>query len=86
MIRVKDEYSRKDGRIDMCQALKELLADERMEGRASGLAEGRLIGHASAIKEVVMKMVQKGKSDEEVMELTDCSAQMLWEVKEGLKK
>ncbi len=32
LITVKDEY-RKDGKIDMCQALKELLADERMEGR-----------------------------------------------------
>lgn len=30
LITVKDEY-RKDGKIDMCQALKELLADERME-------------------------------------------------------
>ena len=74
LIQVKEEYSREDGRIDMCQALKELLADERMEGRE----EGR--------KSIVIKMVQKGKSDEEIMELTECSAQMLWEVKEGLKK
>lgn len=70
LIQVKDDYSKKDGKVDMCQALKELLADERMEG----------------VKSVVVNMVKKGKSDEEIMELTECSAQMLWEVKEGLKK
>ena len=82
LIQVKEEYSREDGRIDMCQALKELIEDGRMEGRATGMAEGR----SDAIKSIVIKMVQKGKSDEEIMELTECSAQMLWEVKEGLKK
>ena len=69
LIQVKEEYSRKDGKVDMCQALKELLADERMEG----------------VKSVVANMVKKGRTDEEIMELTECSAQMLWEVKESLK-
>ena len=47
LIQVKEEYSREDGRIDMCQALKELLADERMEGR----------------KELVLRMYADGTLD-----------------------
>ncbi len=82
MIQVKEEYSGKDGKIDMCQALKELIED----GRIEGLEAGREEGHAGAIKGVVMKMVQKGKSDEEIMELTECNAQMLGEVRRELKK
>lgn len=39
LIKVKDEYRGKEGKIDMCQALKELLADERMEGRMEGQKE-----------------------------------------------
>ena len=85
LIQVKEEYSREDGKIDMCQALKELIEDGRMEGLEAGREEGRMSGLAEgrsdAIKSIVIKMVQKGKSDEEIMELTECSAQMLWEVK-----
>lgn len=54
LIQVKDEY-RKDGKIDMCQALKELLADERMEGRE----EGRMLGQ----KELVLRMYADGSLD-----------------------
>ena len=38
-------------------------------------------GQASAIKKVVLKMVRKGKSDEEILELTECGAELLWEVR-----
>ena len=41
LIQVKDEYRGKDGKVNMCQALKELIEDGRAEGRASGLADGR---------------------------------------------
>lgn len=70
LIKVKDEYRGKDGKIDMCQALKELLADERMEG----------------VRSVVIRMIQKGKDDNEIMELTGCSMEMLWETKQSMKK
>ena len=55
LIQVKEEYSREDGRIDMCQALKELLADERMEGREEGRELGR--------KELVLRMYADGTLD-----------------------
>ncbi len=57
-----------------------------MEGREEGCVSGLAEGRSDAIRSIVIKMVQKGKSDEEIMELTECSAQMLWEVKEELRK
>ena len=42
MIPIKKNY-RKDGKIDMCQAIEEMLADEREEGREEGREETLLI-------------------------------------------
>ena len=56
-VQVKDEYRGKDGKINMCQALKELIEDGRAEGRASGLADGR--------KEIVLRMYADGNLDVE---------------------
>ena len=81
LIQVKDEYRGKDGKVDMCQALKELIEDGRAEGRASGLAEGR----EEAIRNIVIRMVKKGKADEEIMELTECSAELIWEIRRSMK-
>ena len=78
LIQVKEEYRGEDGKVDMCQALKELLQDERMEGREEG--------HSAAVKSIVIKMVQSGKADDEIMELTECGAQMLWEVRKSLQE
>lgn len=71
LVRVKDEY-RKDGKIDMCQALKELIEEGREEGRDL------------AIRDVVVRIVKKGISDEEIMELTECSATLIREVRESM--
>ena len=89
LIQVKEEYRGKDGKVDMCQALKELIedgrAEGRAEGRASGLTDGRKQGHADAIRIVVIRMIQKGKSDEEIMELTECSATLIGEIRSGMR-
>lgn len=42
LVSVKKAY-RKDGKVDMCQALDEMLADEREEGREEGRAEALLV-------------------------------------------
>ncbi len=68
LIKVKDEYRGKEGKIDMCKALKELIEDGRVEG----------------IRSVVIRMIQKGKGDEEIMELTGCSMEVLWETKKSM--
>ena len=82
LIQVRDEYRGKDGKVNMCQALKELIEEGRMEGRAEGRAEGRV----DAIRGVVMRMVKKGKTDEEIMELTECSATLIWEIRSSMTK
>lgn len=69
LIQIKDEYKGKDGKINMCQALKELIEDGRMEG------------HSTAIRGIVVKMVRMGKSDEEIIELTECSAELIGEAR-----
>lgn len=74
LVRVKDEYRGKDGKINMCQALEELIEDGRAEGRNT------------AIRDVVIRMVKKGKSDEEIMELTECSATLIWEIRRSMTK
>lgn len=55
LIQVKDEYRGKDGKVNMCQALKELIEEGRVEGRASGLADGR--------KEIILRMYADGNLD-----------------------
>lgn len=37
LIETKSDYYGKDGRVDMCKALKELIEDGREEGREEGL-------------------------------------------------
>lgn len=55
LIQVKDEYRGKDGKVNMCQALEELIEEGRAEGRALGLADGR--------KEIVLRMYLDGNID-----------------------
>ena len=59
LIQVKDEYRGKDGKVNMCQALKELIED----GRAEGRAEGRASGLADGRKEIVLRMYADGNLD-----------------------
>ncbi|MBD5520507.1 MAG: hypothetical protein HDR03_04680 [Lachnospiraceae bacterium] len=40
LIETGDNYSGKDGKIDMCRAIKELIADGKAEGKAEGMVEG----------------------------------------------
>lgn len=44
LIEVKGYYCGKDGKVDMCKALKELIEDGREEGRIAGRTAGRIAG------------------------------------------
>lgn len=77
LIQVKNDYRGEDGKVDMCQALKELIEDGRSEGRIEGREE--------SIRKIVMNMVNKGRNDEEIMELTECSVELIYEVRESTK-
>ena len=37
---LKKEYHMKEGKVNMCRAIREMLEDERAEGRAEGNASG----------------------------------------------
>ena len=45
------EYEGKDGKRDVCQAIKDLMADSRLEGREEGIKEGIKEGMAEGIEQ-----------------------------------
>ena len=57
------EYYEKDGEVNMCQALTELLADER--------EEGKVLGKDEKLKEQVEKKVKKGHSIPEIADMLE---------------
>lgn len=57
--------------------LEEMLKDERKEGLKEGIKEGTIKAH----KRIVSKMLSKGLSDEEIMELCDISLEELENLK-----
>ncbi len=61
------EYYEKEGSVDMCQALTELLADERQEGRQ----EGKQLGKDEKLRELVEKKVKKGFSVPEIADMLE---------------
>ncbi len=44
---------KKDGRVNMCQGLREWLEDERMEGKTEGKIEGKIEGKAEIIVDLL---------------------------------
>lgn len=65
LVKVKEKYRGKDGKVNMCQALEELIEEGRQEGRAEGRTEGRASGLAEGRKEIVLRMYEDGKLDVE---------------------
>lgn len=60
-------YYEKEGAVDMCQALTELLADEREEGRE----EGKTLGKDEKLRELVEKKVKKGLSVSDIADILE---------------
>ncbi len=59
LVEVKD-YHKKDGVIDMCEALTKLIENGKSEGRAEGRLEGRLEGRSEGKAFEVYESVQEG--------------------------
>ncbi len=57
LIERKNQNKEGDG-VNMCQAIKEMLQDERAEGHAEGRAEGHAEGHAEEKVDSVRKMMK----------------------------
>lgn len=61
--KMKQEVESEKGRINMCEGLRELMADSKAEGRAEGKAEGVAEGMAEA---VLSLLDEKGTVPEDV--------------------
>lgn len=71
----KDKCQVKEGGVDMCQAILEMIEDGKVEGMEIGKAEGRKAGR----EEVVMIMFEKGYTCLQISEMTDISLEKIEE-------
>lgn len=66
----RKERHRKGGKVNMCQGLREWLADERMEGRTEGRTEGKaeavldLLSECGAVNEGLKDIIMREKDAE----------------------
>lgn len=58
---------------DMCQAILELQAESRIEGKAQGIVQGTL----EKTKIVIKNMLKRGFSDEDICALAECSVELI---------
>lgn len=67
LIAVKESY-RREGKVDMCQALTEMLQDERREGMEQGLERGLEQGLERGIEAFILDNQEEGITRQRVME------------------
>lgn len=70
-ILVSRERFKKEGKYDMCKALRELLQESEKRGVTRGTKLGEQTGRKKLIRELVRKLHRKGKSIEEIAEWMD---------------
>lgn len=79
LIESKSYYEGEDGKVDMCTAIKELIADGRNEGRTEGIDEKTRI--------IVHNMLSRNMSIQDICAIAECSEELVKEVsKSSLKK
>lgn len=62
---VKEVCMEEGGKIDMCRAIKEMIADGKMEGLLEGRVKGKLEGSRSKAETVAKNMFMRGMSAED---------------------
>ena len=85
LIRAK-EYNRKDGGIDVCTAIKEMIEEGRKEGkeegrkqgRKEGIRRGRKDGRRTEKTRIVRSMIQSGMPEEKICGIVGCSTEFVW--------
>ena len=75
------EYYEKEGAVDMCKALTELIADGKQEGRE----EGKQLGKDEKLREQVEKKVKKGLSVTEIADMLEESEETIEKIVKSLK-
>jgi flagellar biosynthesis/type III secretory pathway protein FliH len=68
MIQVKDYYKH-GGQVNMADAITELRRMSKEEGIEQGLAQGLARGRAESARETARTMLEKGYSDEEIIDI-----------------
>ena len=88
MLQKKDKYKTENGKeeeYNMCQALEELMEDNRNEGRREGRNEGRREGrnegNLEKTKTVVRNMLDRGYEIEDICAIAGCEAPFVEEVR-----
>ena len=79
------EYYEKEGMVDMCKALTELIEDGKQEGRAEGRVEGKQLGKDEKLRELVEKKVKKGLSVSEIADVLEEDEETIGKIIESLK-
>ena len=83
MLQKKDKYKTENGKeeeYNMCQALEELMEDNRNEGRREGRNEGNL----EKTKTVVRNMLDRGYEIEDICAIAGCEAPFVEDVRKEL--
>lgn len=87
LVAAKDYYG-KDGKVDMCKAITEWLADEREAGIKAGREAGIKMGMAEGIEEktrtIVANMIKREMADEDIRALAECEQELIDEIRRGL--
>ena len=84
LIESKSYYGREDGKVDMCTAIKELIADGRTEGITIGRTEGITIGRTKGMDEktriIVHNMLNRNMPIQDICAIAECSEELVKEV------
>ena len=87
MLQKKDKYKTENGEeeeYNMCQALEELMEDNKNEGRREGRREGRNEGTLEKMKTVVRNMLDRGYEIEDICAIAGCEASFVEEMRKEL--
>ena len=84
----KEEYE-KEGKVDMCRAITEWLAEEREAGIQTGIQRGIQTGIQKGIqtgiddktKNVVINMLKRGMSDKDIIAIAECTQELIDELR-----
>ena len=71
------KYHGKDGKVNMCEGIRGLVEEGRMEGRLEGELE--------KTRNIIRNMLKRGMSEEDIKALAECDQAMLDEVKKSEK-
>lgn len=76
------EKNKGDRTYNMCQALRELVEDGRLEGRLEGRKEGRKEGKIEGRDYIIVNMLKRGFSMEDICSLAECGPDVVEALRE----